>query len=182
MNFVASATRRLDSLLRNLQMAAYLTIFFALLISSVSGLSAQEQRVGKKNEQEQMARLVTPILDPLAKAYVRCGPQPAQGDKCGLNQAYENAVYAVNRLFGNKSRASTHALVVLMSFYLGEATGEDMLHNVTKRGKAAVPYLLKYQDHPPVVPNRRYPDSIRLPEEVRKEDVNTRLWRSSTIT
>ena len=156
-------------------MVVYLTILLAFVISSASSLCAQEKSVGKTNEQEQMARLVTPILDPVAKAYTRCGPQPAHGDKCGLNQAYENAVYAVNRLFGNKSRASTHALVVLMSFYLGEATADDIVHNVTKRGKAAVPYLLKYQDHPPVVPNRRYPDAIRSPEEVRKEDFKTAL-------
>jgi len=111
----------------------------------------------------------------LAKAYVRCGPERSHDPKCGLDKAYKDSEYAVNRLFRIRSKASTHALVVLIGFYLGEATGGDILHNVTKRGRAAVPYLLKYQDHPPTVPNRDYPNSIRAPEEVRKEDFTTAL-------
>ena len=55
-----------------------------------------------------------------------------------------------------------------MNFYIGEATGEDVLHHVTVRGKRMLPLLLKYRDASVILAKKNYA-SIRLGADVRRE-------------
>jgi len=49
----------------------------------------------------------------------------------------------VGRLMETKSGAADEALVVLLQYSVADgAVGEDLLHEVTARGKRVLPYLL----------------------------------------
>jgi hypothetical protein len=74
----------------------------------------------------------------------------------------------------DKTKASDEALIVLMNFYLGEATSEDVLHHVTVRGKRMLPLLLKYRDARLIFPKKDYA-SILLPADVRREDFDSAI-------
>jgi len=103
--------------------------------------------------------LVKPILDLCAKANV---------SQAEHHTAFLEAEGLTGKLFQDKTRSSDEALVVLMNFYIGEATGEDVLHHVTVRGKRMLPLLLKYRDASVIFAKRDYA-SIRLGVDVRKE-------------
>ncbi len=73
-------------------------------------------------------------------------------------------------LLQTTTKASDEALVVLMNFYVGESLGEDLLHQVTVRGKRMLPLLLKYRNAHVVFSSRTYPSSLLLGPDVRKEN------------
>ena len=104
---------------------------------------------------------VQPILDVCRRAVA------TQGER--QNAAFLEAERLTGKLFQDKSKSSDEALVVLMKFYIGEATGADLLHHVTVRGKRMLPLLLKYRDARVVFSKGDYA-SIRLPADVRRED------------
>jgi len=60
----------------------------------------------------------------------------------------------------NKAPAGNEALVVLLHYYIGEATGEDNTVEIIDRGKKMLPYLKKYQTHTPQIPNRDYKELL----------------------
>jgi hypothetical protein len=57
-----------------------------------------------------------------------------------------------------------------MNFYVGESPGEDVLHQVTVRGKRMLPLLLKYRNVHVIFSGRKYPSSLLLAPEVKKEN------------
>ncbi len=106
--------------------------------------------------------LVKPILDLCAEA------KASQGER--QNAAFLQIEKLMGMLFQMRTKASDEALVVLMNFYVGEASGEDLLHQVTVRGKRTLPLLLKYRTAQVVFSGRTYPSSLLLAPDVRKED------------
>jgi hypothetical protein len=78
-------------------------------------------------------------------------------------------------LFQMKTKASDEALVILMNFYVGESLGEDLLHQVTVRGKRMLPLLLKYRSAHVIFSSRRYPSSLLLAPDVRKENFSNAI-------
>lgn len=96
----------------------------------------------------------------------------AQGER--QNTAFLEAEKLTGKLFQDKTKSSDEALVVLMNFYVGEATGEDVLHHVTVRGKRMLPLLLKYRDARVIFPKKDYA-SILLPADVRREDFDSAI-------
>jgi hypothetical protein len=106
--------------------------------------------------------LVKPILDVRAEAKASHGEHQ--------NAAFWQAAKLIGVVCQMKTKASDEALVVLMNFYVGEAPGEDLLHQVTVRGKRMLPLLLKYRNAHVVFSDRKYPSSLRLAPDVRKED------------
>ncbi len=69
-----------------------------------------------------------------------------------------------------KTSASDEALAVLMNFYVGEALQDDVIHEVTVRGKRMLPLLRKYRKGPVAFTGRRYPESLLLRKDVRNEN------------
>jgi hypothetical protein len=114
--------------------------------------------VPPRNVQE----LVEPILSLCAEA------RESQGER--QNAAFWQAAGLIGKLIDMKTQSSDEGLVVLMNFYIGEATGEDVLHQVTVRGKRMLPLLLKYRNAHVVFSNRKYPSSLLLAPDVKKED------------
>ena len=54
-----------------------------------------------------------------------------------------------------------------MCYYTGESgDNEDAVIN---RGRRELPYLLKYRESDPVIPERAYPSSMRLARDVKEE-------------
>jgi hypothetical protein len=106
--------------------------------------------------------LVKPILDLCVEA------KASQGERQNAQVFQYGKLMGV--LFQMRTKASDEALVVLMNFYVGESLGEDLLHQVTVRGKRMLPLLLKYRNAHMVFSNRKYPSSLLLAPDVRKED------------
>lgn len=102
-----------------------------------------------------VARRVQPILDAMVAV------RKAQATGSGASPEWHKVESLVARLVDDKTPAGNEALVVLIQFYIGEATGEDLLHEVTKRGRSMIPYLRKYMRGPARMPGRDYPASIR---------------------
>ena len=78
----------------------------------------------------------------------------------------------VTRVMEDRSPAADEALVVLVQFYIGESTSEDLNHEITKRGRRMLPYLRKYRRDLARIAGRQYPDSIRLEPETWKENID----------
>ncbi|MFZ1927488.1 MAG: hypothetical protein WA261_20770 [Candidatus Sulfotelmatobacter sp.] len=107
-------------------------------------------------------QLVKPILDLVAEG------EASKGEL--QNAAFYRAAKLTGALFTAKTKAADEALVVLMSFYIGESTGGDLLHQVTVRGKRMLPLLVKYRNAQVIISGRKYPPSTFLPTEIRRED------------
>lgn len=110
---------------------------------------------------------VEPILDLCQQA------EAAQGEK--QNATFFKAAKLTGELFQSKTKSSDEALVVLMSFYIAEAPGEDLLHQVTVRGKRMLPLLLKYRDATVSFPDREFPHSVLLSPEIRRENFDSAI-------
>lgn len=105
---------------------------------------------------------VTPILDALADM----GPHTLGQE----DAAYEKSAKLLGELFQVKTSASDEALAVLMNFYVGEALQDDLIHEVTVRGKRMLPLLLKYRKGQVAFAVRKYPESLLLKNDVRNEN------------
>jgi len=104
---------------------------------------------------------VKPIIDQCEIA------QASQGER--QNAAFWQIAKLTGELSQTKTKTSDEALVVLMSFYLGESTNSDLLHEVTVRGKRMLPLLLKYRDATIIFSRKKYPSSLLLAPDIRKE-------------
>lgn len=105
---------------------------------------------------------VTPILDRLLSAESSTGAKRASG--------FKEAETMLAHLFKIKTRTADESLAVLMNFYVGEAIGQDLIHEVTVRGKRMLPLVIRYRNDRVVFPGREYPTSMRLDDSTRKED------------
>jgi hypothetical protein len=110
--------------------------------------------------------LVTPILDLLVQAKSLNGEQQ--------QAAYWQSGNLLGQLFQLKTKTSDEALVVLMGFYVGEASGADLLHQVTVRGKRMLPLLFKYRKSSVVFRNRDY-SACLLSGDIKTEDFDTAI-------
>ena len=73
-------------------------------------------------------------------------------------------------LFRVKTKSGDEALVVLMNFYLGESIDEDLLHEITVRGKRMLPLLLEYRNARVAFSEKKYPSPLLVAPDVRKEN------------
>ena len=104
--------------------------------------------------------LLVPILE-ARYGEQKAGKEPAESSR------------ALGKLLEDKSPETDEAAVVLLGYYLGEADNEDVMHDLTKRGKRVLPYLHRYRDQPASFRGKPYLDSIRVSESDRKEFFGT---------
>jgi TonB family protein len=64
-------------------------------------------------------------------------------------------------LYGNSSGQVDEAIVILMSFYLGEHNGEELYENLLSRGPRMIPIIERYLQEQPVIVTR-YPKEMQL--------------------
>ena len=135
-----------------------LKILVFTMALTLQAANAAAELVPPRDVQE----LVKPILDLCAEATT------SQSER--QNAAVWQTGKLLGVLFQMKTKASDEALVVLMNFYVGESLGEDLLHQVTVRGKRMLPLLLKYRGAHVIFSSRTYPSSLLLAPDVRKEN------------
>src|ERR1017187_4895367 len=116
---------------------------------------------------QDVKELVKPILDLCAEA------TGSEGNR--QSAVVWQTGQLMGALFQMKTKASDEALVILMNFYVGESLGEDLLHQVTVRGKRMLPLLLKYRSAHVIFSSRRYPSSLLLAPDVRKENFSNAI-------
>jgi hypothetical protein len=71
----------------------------------------------------------------------------------------------LGKLFDNRTKAGDEAVVILMSFYIGEYTGEELHENLLSRGPRMIPLLERYLRAEPVSLLMKYPARVRLERE-----------------
>ena len=98
-------------------------------------------------------RLVEEVVQPL------CGLRGEPTDEA----IYRDVGRRLAILYQDNSRAADEALTQLLWFYVGEANGEDLLHNVTFRGERMLPYLHEHRRSPPAAA-KRYRNGVLLPK------------------
>ena len=65
-------------------------------------------------------------------------------------------------LYHNPSKEADEAVVILMSFYLGEHNGEELYENLLGRGSRMIPLLERYLHEEPASLLAQYPARVRL--------------------
>jgi TonB family protein len=65
-------------------------------------------------------------------------------------------------LYNNPSKEADEAVVILMSFYLGEHNGEELYENLISRGPRMIPLLERYLHEEPATLLAQYPARVRL--------------------
>lgn len=65
-------------------------------------------------------------------------------------------------LYNNPSKEADEAVVILMSFYLGEHNGEELYENLISRGPRMIPLLERYLHEEPASLLAQYPARVRL--------------------
>jgi len=65
-------------------------------------------------------------------------------------------------LYNNRSKEADEAVVILMSFYLGEHNGEELYENLISRGPRMIPLLERYLHEEPTTLLVQYPARVRL--------------------
>lgn len=118
---------------------------------------------------EQVASLVKPILDAQQKFLGTCG-DAADSSNCtaGDPSQEERLGELLYQLTQKKGPSADEALVVLMSFYVGESQEET--DAVIARGRRMLKYLNKYRYVTPSVPGRVYPRSMLKDRSVKADD------------
>jgi len=147
-------------------------IFVVLALGTVTAQTDGKQTV---TVPEQVAALLRPILDLRQQSVTECGqPGKANRNTCGSGIGHEREQKrwwkvgeGIAHLDSQKTPAADEALVVLMCYYTGES-GDDE-DAVINRGRRELPYLFKYRESDPVIPERKYSDSIRLDHEAKDE-------------
>ena len=102
-----------------------------------------------------VSKLLIPVLDAYKK-----GRNDDSQDKEKRGGSLWNAAVMAGRVMDNKTPAGDEALVVLLRYYIGEATGEDNTVEIIDRGKKMLPYLRKYQTYIPQIPDRDYKELL----------------------
>jgi hypothetical protein len=125
---------------------------FLILFAGRLPLTAQAETV---TVPPSVIKLLIPVLDAYKKGMVDDSQEEER--KGG---SLWNADVLADRVMDNKTPAGDEALVVLLYYYTGEATGEDNTIEIIDRGKKMLPYLKKYQTHTPQIPDRDYKELL----------------------
>lgn len=68
----------------------------------------------------------------------------------------------LDTLFRNNTKEGDEAVVILMSFYLGEHEGEEVEENLLSRGPRMIPLIERYLRQEPSSLLNEYPERVRL--------------------
>jgi sugar phosphate isomerase/epimerase len=122
---------------------------------------------------EKVAAFVRPMLDLRKQSIAECG-EVGKPSRCVDGEFYTHEMErerrfgeALHNLTEKRGSSADEALVVLMCFYVGES--DEEADAVIKRGRRMLPYLKKYGDRIPIIPNREYPGSMLHNPEYKTE-------------
>ena len=98
------------------------------------------------------ADLAAHVVDAAAEALVRDG----SGSK------WDELDRRLGALFANQTKEGDEAIVILMSFYLGEHEGEEVEENLLSRGPRMIPLVELYRAEEPSSLLTKYPKRVKL--------------------
>lgn len=96
----------------------------------------------------------------MAAKVVDIGAQALERDDGGPK--WQQLERRLQRLFADKTREADEAVVILMSFYLGEHNGEELEENLLDRGPRMIPIIDRYLHEEPSSLLEKYPKRVRL--------------------
>jgi hypothetical protein len=79
-------------------------------------------------------------------------------DEAGWKEVEER----LNELYGNSTAEADEAVIILMSFYLGEHNGEELSEDLMMRGPRMIPLINRYLREEPASLLARFPKRMRL--------------------
>jgi hypothetical protein len=167
--------------MRTFLLARPLRAFLFLALALAAARAQDSDAKQKIVVPERVAALVRPILDLRQASVAECGePGEATRQACLTGTGYKHeqerwrkVAQEVGNLISHKTATADEAttadeaLVVLMCYYTGESGDNE--DGVINRGRRELPYLLKYRQSDPVIPQRTYPGSMRLAPDAKEE-------------
>jgi len=97
----------------------------------------------------------------LAAHVVDAGVEALGGPDDG-GPSWQELEKRLEKLYSNPSKEADEAIVILMSFYLGEHNGEELYENLLSRGPRMIPLLEHYLPDEPASLLGQYPKRVRL--------------------
>lgn len=152
-------------------------VLLALLILFASRLPLTDQ-TGSVTVPPLVSNLIIPVLDAYKKARTDNSSEKEQE-----GGSLWNAAVSVGRVMDNKTSAGDEALVVLLYYYIGEATGGENRIEIIDRGKTMLPYLKKYQMHTPQIPGKDYKELLleRKTSQMSFREIIAAIERGDTV-
>lgn len=108
------------------------------------------------------------LIDPILEAALAVRQHDSEATEFELGRRFK-------KVLDDQSSTGDEALVVLLNFYIGEANGGDLLHQVTLRGRRLMPLLIKYKTAAVTLKMASRVDSLRLPPRVRQQNFTTAM-------
>src|SRR5215469_189358 len=126
-------------------------IILAVTIVAIA-LSAIACERHKYHQPSTAADLAANVLDIAAEALLKDdgGPKWDELDR------------RLDVLFANNTKEGDEAIVILMSFYLGEHEGEELEENLLSRGPRMIPLVERYLHEEPSSLRNEFPRRVRL--------------------
>jgi hypothetical protein len=116
-------------------------------------------RPRRRSDEKDVWRIVYPILD--ARLETRIDPNNRMKE-----ERLGKLLYA---LYQDHSPLADEAAASLLAIYLGEANDEDLLHDVTVRGKGVLPYLERFEGGLPESRMEKYATLVKSDEDRRRD-------------
>lgn len=101
-----------------------------------------------------------------------CASRVSEGTDGGTEAELDRAL---DVLMHREGTAADEALVILMSFYLGESRDTDLWENVVSRGPRILGLLKMYRDHSKPLPAFKCKANIRLSSELASEALESAM-------
>jgi hypothetical protein len=138
------------------------SITIAILALSLVVGTSQHCRATAIEPSDEVEKLIDPILE----AALATRQHDSEATELELGRRFK-------KVLDDRSFVGDEALVVLLNFYVGEANGGDLLHQITLRGRRILPLLTKYQRANVLLKSNSHFDSLRLPPRMRKQNFTT---------
>lgn len=119
---------------------------------------------GTVKPSKEIEAAVEPVLD----AMLAVSRHDSQATEAELGKRLE-------KILDDRSSTADESLVVLLSFYVGEANSGDVLHQITIRGKRMLSLLARYEDRTVILEHGARFDKIRMPLGIRRQNFTTAI-------
>jgi hypothetical protein len=135
-----------------------------ILIPTLLFLCACTPPPGRGVEREETPpdhKKIVPLLAPILTSRALAIARPDD------DVAVEAVGVPLARLLEDNNAESDQAVVMLLDYYLGEAYDEDVLHNITLRGRRTLPHLVRFSTQRPSLEGIDPPEAIILSKDER---------------
>ena len=126
----------------------FVAAFVLLILAAMLAMSGCKRSPTSRISPSELA---ADVLDSRVKAVKQNSSDPP----------FEEVERRLADLYGNSGRQADEAIVILMSFYLGEHNGEELYDNLLSRGPRMIPIIERYLQKQPALVTH-YPKEMQL--------------------